>query len=218
MGDLLHRSRIFNYLAAATPGPQGAGHDRQDLGAAPASARSRRAEPYDLVIVDAPATGHGIGFLQTPRTFSEIARVGPMHSQAVTLEQVPLRPGDNGCRDRRDRRGDAGQRVDHARAGAGRRDRHRRRPDLRQRGLPRPLRRRRRAAPRAGPRKRGPTRSRRRSARRSRSGGARLARASRSAGSQRTPRRPVATLPFLFEPELGSPRSSSSRRRSRSMR
>jgi anion-transporting ArsA/GET3 family ATPase len=37
------------------------------------------------VIVDAPATGHGIGFLQTPRTFAAIARVGPIHSQALRL-------------------------------------------------------------------------------------------------------------------------------------
>ena len=36
MRDMLFRSRIFNYLAAATPGPEGAGHDRQDLGAGPA--------------------------------------------------------------------------------------------------------------------------------------------------------------------------------------
>ena len=36
MRDMLFRSRIFNYLAAATPGPQGAGHDREDLGAGPA--------------------------------------------------------------------------------------------------------------------------------------------------------------------------------------
>ena len=36
MRDLLVRSKIFNYLAAATPGPEGAGHDRKDLGARPA--------------------------------------------------------------------------------------------------------------------------------------------------------------------------------------
>jgi anion-transporting ArsA/GET3 family ATPase len=42
---------------------------------------------YDLVIVDAPATGHGVGFLQTPRTFASIARVGPIHSQAETLDR-----------------------------------------------------------------------------------------------------------------------------------
>ena len=42
---------------------------------------------YVLVIVDAPATGHGIGFLQTPRTFAAIARVGPIHSQAQRLDR-----------------------------------------------------------------------------------------------------------------------------------
>ncbi len=35
MRDLLVRSRIFTYLAAATPGPEGAGHDRKGLGARP---------------------------------------------------------------------------------------------------------------------------------------------------------------------------------------
>ena len=40
------------------------------------------------MIVDAPATGHGIGFLQTPRTFAAIARVGPIHSQAQQLDRL----------------------------------------------------------------------------------------------------------------------------------
>jgi anion-transporting ArsA/GET3 family ATPase len=44
--------------------------------------RTRGAAPYDLVVVDAPATGHGVGVLKTPRTFAEIARVGPIAHQA----------------------------------------------------------------------------------------------------------------------------------------
>ena len=40
------------------------------------------------MIVDAPATGHGVGFLQTPRTFASIARVGPIHSQAQQLDRL----------------------------------------------------------------------------------------------------------------------------------
>ena len=43
--------------------------------------RTRGAAPYDLVVVDAPATGHGVGILRTPRTFAEIARVGPIAHQ-----------------------------------------------------------------------------------------------------------------------------------------
>ena len=45
----------------------------------------RKARKYDLVLVDAPATGHGIGFMQTPRTFASIARVGPIHAQAEAI-------------------------------------------------------------------------------------------------------------------------------------
>jgi anion-transporting ArsA/GET3 family ATPase len=47
----------------------------------------RKGRKYDLVVVDAPATGHGIGFLQTPRTFAGIARVGPIRNQAEALDR-----------------------------------------------------------------------------------------------------------------------------------
>jgi anion-transporting ArsA/GET3 family ATPase len=43
--------------------------------------QTRGAAPYDFVVVDAPATGHGVGILRTPRTFAEIARVGPIARQ-----------------------------------------------------------------------------------------------------------------------------------------
>ncbi len=49
---------------------------------------------YDLVVVDGPASGHGVGMLRTPRTFAEIARVGPIASQArkvVDLLEDPAR-------------------------------------------------------------------------------------------------------------------------------
>jgi anion-transporting ArsA/GET3 family ATPase len=47
--------------------------------------RTRGAAPYDLTIVDAPATGHGMGLLRTPRTFADIARVGPIAHQGRTI-------------------------------------------------------------------------------------------------------------------------------------
>jgi anion-transporting ArsA/GET3 family ATPase len=47
----------------------------------------KSAQPYDLVILDAPATGHGVGFLQTPKTFANVARVGPIATQAETLNK-----------------------------------------------------------------------------------------------------------------------------------
>jgi anion-transporting ArsA/GET3 family ATPase len=87
MRDMLVRSRIFNYLAAATPGLKELVTIGKIWELAQPSRKVKKAEEYDLVIVDAPATGHGIGFLQTPRTFASIARVGPVHSQAQELDR-----------------------------------------------------------------------------------------------------------------------------------
>jgi anion-transporting ArsA/GET3 family ATPase len=87
MRDMLVRSRIFNYLAAATPGLKELVTIGKIWELAQPDRKVKKAEEYDLVIVDAPATGHGIGFLQTPRTFANIARVGPIHSQAQALDR-----------------------------------------------------------------------------------------------------------------------------------
>jgi anion-transporting ArsA/GET3 family ATPase len=43
---------------------------------------------YDLVVVDGPASGHGVGMLRTPHTFAEIARVGPIASQARRVTEL----------------------------------------------------------------------------------------------------------------------------------
>jgi anion-transporting ArsA/GET3 family ATPase len=87
MRDLLFRSRIFNYLAAATPGLKELVTIGKIWELAQLDRKVKSGRKYDLVIVDAPATGHGVGFLQTPRMFASIARVGPIHSQAETLDR-----------------------------------------------------------------------------------------------------------------------------------
>ena len=88
MRDMLFRSRIFNYLAAATPGLKELVTIGKIWELTQTDRKVKRGREYDLVIVDAPATGHGIGFLQTPRTFAAIARVGPIHSQAQQLDRL----------------------------------------------------------------------------------------------------------------------------------
>ncbi len=88
MRDMLFRSRIFNYLAAATPGLKELVTIGKIWELAQLDRKVKSGRKYDLVIVDAPATGHGIGFLQTPRTFAAIARVGPIHSQAQQLNRL----------------------------------------------------------------------------------------------------------------------------------
>jgi anion-transporting ArsA/GET3 family ATPase len=87
MRDLLFRSKIFTYLAAATPGLRELVTIGKIWELALDDRKAKGARPYDLVIVDAPATGHGVGFLQTPRTFANVARVGPIATHAETLHR-----------------------------------------------------------------------------------------------------------------------------------
>jgi anion-transporting ArsA/GET3 family ATPase len=85
--DLLVRSKIFTYLAAATPGLKELVAMGKVWELAQTDRKVKKGRTYDLVIVDAPATGHGLGFLQTPRTFADIAKVGPIHSQAQEIDR-----------------------------------------------------------------------------------------------------------------------------------
>jgi anion-transporting ArsA/GET3 family ATPase len=96
MRDLLFRSRLFTYLAAATPGLKELVTIGKIWELTLDDRKVRKGHRYDVVIVDAPATGHGVGFLQTPRTFAGIARVGPMHQQARTLDAFVTDPKRTG--------------------------------------------------------------------------------------------------------------------------
>jgi anion-transporting ArsA/GET3 family ATPase len=86
LGDLLSASRAFGTFVGATPGMR----ELLTIGKVWELAQDRRrvedGRPYDLVIADAPATGHGIAALRTPRTFAEIARVGPIANQGRTID------------------------------------------------------------------------------------------------------------------------------------
>src|SRR5437588_4130779 len=88
LGHALGSSRLFHAFAMATPGMR----DLLSIGKvwelAQFERRTRGAAPYDLVIVDAPATGHGIALMRTPATFASIARVGPIAHQARTIAET----------------------------------------------------------------------------------------------------------------------------------
>jgi anion-transporting ArsA/GET3 family ATPase len=83
--DLMFRNRIFTYFAAATPGLRELVTVGKVWELAQLDRKVKRGSKYDLVIVDAPATGHGLGLLRTPKTFGDIARVGPVKRQADTI-------------------------------------------------------------------------------------------------------------------------------------
>ncbi len=85
VGHALGTSRLFHAFAMATPGMRELLSIGKIWELAQLERRTRGAAPYDLVVVDAPATGHGVGILRTPRTFADIARVGPIAHQGRTI-------------------------------------------------------------------------------------------------------------------------------------
>jgi anion-transporting ArsA/GET3 family ATPase len=84
LSGLLFNNRIFEYFAAAAPGVR----ELATVGKVWELAQLERranAAPYDLVILDAPASGNGLALLRAPRTFGEIARVGPIRRRADAI-------------------------------------------------------------------------------------------------------------------------------------
>jgi anion-transporting ArsA/GET3 family ATPase len=79
---LLADNNAFSYFAAAAPGAKELVTMAKVWELAQTKRWKKGASGYDLVIVDAPASGHGIGMLRAPRTFHDIARVGPIAKQS----------------------------------------------------------------------------------------------------------------------------------------
>jgi anion-transporting ArsA/GET3 family ATPase len=90
---LLTHSNAFAAFVNAAPGAREllAITKAWELGRGRRWVKGRR--NYDLVIVDGPASGHGVGMLRTPRTFAEIARVGPIASQSRKVVELLEDPG-----------------------------------------------------------------------------------------------------------------------------
>src|SRR3954468_8125332 len=86
LSKVMTSSRVFMYLAAAAPGLRELLMIGKVWDLAQLDQRRTGATPYDLVILDAPATGHALGMLRTPRTFRDVARVGPISRQAGRID------------------------------------------------------------------------------------------------------------------------------------
>jgi anion-transporting ArsA/GET3 family ATPase len=96
LADVLARSRVFAYLAAATPGLRELLTVGKVWELAQEARRTPGGRPYDLVVLDAPATGHGVAILEAPRTFAEAARVGPVHRHGRTIDAMLSDPDRTG--------------------------------------------------------------------------------------------------------------------------
>jgi anion-transporting ArsA/GET3 family ATPase len=94
---VLLSSSTFQYFVAAAPGAREMLSTVKVWGLTGADVkddRERRAPratargAYELVILDAPATGHALALLSSPQTFVGLARVGPIANQARAVDEL----------------------------------------------------------------------------------------------------------------------------------
>ncbi len=91
-GRVLASSNTFQYFAAAAPGAKELVTMVKIWQLTRGGTRRSRAGGYDLVVLDAPATGHALGMLSSPHTFGAIARVGPIAGQTRQLQELLANP------------------------------------------------------------------------------------------------------------------------------
>jgi anion-transporting ArsA/GET3 family ATPase len=96
LAEVLANSRTFTVLTAAAPGLRELLSIGKVWELAQDARRTPGGEPYDLVILDAPATGHGVAILEAPRTFAGAARVGTIERQGRTIHAMLSDPARTG--------------------------------------------------------------------------------------------------------------------------
>jgi anion-transporting ArsA/GET3 family ATPase len=92
VSDLVGSNKMFTYLTAATPGLRELLTIGKVWELAQPDRRTPGAHPYDLVILDAPATGHGVAVLTAPGTFADAARMGPIARQGGIIHGMLADP------------------------------------------------------------------------------------------------------------------------------
>jgi anion-transporting ArsA/GET3 family ATPase len=93
---MLAASSTFQYFAAAAPGAKELVSlvKLRELCDVQHSDQSERRKTrsgdgrYDLVVLDAPATGHALAMLRSPQTFAAIVRAGPLAEQAQGVREL----------------------------------------------------------------------------------------------------------------------------------
>jgi anion-transporting ArsA/GET3 family ATPase len=84
---VLSASSTFRYFAAAAPGAKELVTMVKLLDLC---------QRYETIVMDGPATGHALGMLRSPQTFSAIARVGPLASRSNLVRELLADPERSG--------------------------------------------------------------------------------------------------------------------------
>jgi len=82
-------ARSFDFVASAAPGVR-------EILVVGKLAYEVREENYDLVVVDAPATGHVVGQLASPAAIHDLVRVGPVRDQTAWMLDILRDPAVTG--------------------------------------------------------------------------------------------------------------------------
>ncbi len=93
---LITASSAFQHFVAAAPGAKELITIAKVWELAQVERWDSANRTYDLVIVDAPSSGHGLAMLRAPSTFGEIARVGPIRRQAFKIRDMLADPQRTG--------------------------------------------------------------------------------------------------------------------------
>ncbi len=85
---LLASSNTFHYFAAAAPGAKELISMIELRALCEGQPKRKGSGGYDLVVFDAPATGHALAMLDSPKTFAAIVRAGPLAEQARAVLEL----------------------------------------------------------------------------------------------------------------------------------
>lgn len=85
---MLAASSTFHYFAAAAPGAKELVSMVKVRELCEGQRRRNDRGSYELVVLDAPATGHALAMLRSPQTFAAIVRMGPLAEQAQGIREL----------------------------------------------------------------------------------------------------------------------------------
>lgn len=83
--EAVFENRVIRYFRAAAPGLD----ELIVMGKIESLAQERR---FDLIVFDAPATGHGLAFFKVPQTTMTMVRMGPLHWKAEKMWKLLTDP------------------------------------------------------------------------------------------------------------------------------
>jgi len=94
--ELMVRSRAFHAFAQAAPGLPEIITIGKIWTLAVALRQDGDGPEWDVIVVDCPATGHGLALLETAGKIRELAESGPIRDQAARIEEVVRHPAATG--------------------------------------------------------------------------------------------------------------------------